>query len=248
MTKESKILIGYEYDAWVNYNEKIKIEINCSTHVNSHLLISGMSGSGKSYLINQVLARFSKNSNAIIYFADFKQDDAFSYLSQCERYYPYTKTTEALEIVYEILHNRQSGIDKSRNSVTLIWDEYMANILFLQGIEKKKAESVMKKVSEILMLGRSLAVRLVISCQRPDAIAFPTGSRLNYGIIIIVGAAIKSIYEMLLPKEYIEKIGSRGFNVGEGVMLSQGSELHFLKIPMIKDEEELKALCIKGLS
>lgn len=246
--KESNILIGYEYDAWVNYNEKIKIEINCSTHVNSHLLISGMSGSGKSYLINQVLARFSKNTNTMIYFADFKQDDAFSHLSQCERYYPYTKTTEALEIVYEILHNRQSGIDKSRNSVTLIWDEYMANILFLQGIEKKKADSVMKKVSEILMLGRSLAVRLVISCQRLYAIAFPTGSRLNYGIIIIIGAAIKSIYEMLLPKEYIEKIAGRCFNVGEGVMLNQGSELHFLKIPMIMDNEELKALCIKGLS
>ena len=47
------------------------------------------------------------------------------------------------------------------------WDEYMANILSLQGIDKKKAEGVMRKVSEILMLGRSLSVRLVISCQRP---------------------------------------------------------------------------------
>lgn len=53
---------------------------------------------------------------------------------------------------------------------------------------------------------------------------------------------------MLLPKEYIEKIAGRCFNVGEGVMLNQGSELHFLKIPMIMDNEELKALCIKGLS
>lgn len=44
----------------------------------------------------------------------------------------------------------------------------------------------MRKVSEILMLGRSLGVRLVISCQRPDAAAFPSGSRLNYGVILIV--------------------------------------------------------------
>lgn len=34
-----------------------------------------------------------------------------------------------------------------------------------------KSDAVMRKVSEILMLGRSLAVRIVISCQRPDASA-----------------------------------------------------------------------------
>lgn len=50
----------------------------------------------------------------------------------------------------------------------------------------------MHKVSEIMMLGRSLAVRLVIACQRPDATAFPTGSRLNFGVIIIVGASLES--------------------------------------------------------
>ena len=69
----------------------------------------------------------------------------------------------------------------------------MANILALQSISKKTAEEAMRKVSEILMLGRSLSIRLLISCQRPDASAFPSGSRLNYGIIIIVGASIRSI-------------------------------------------------------
>lgn len=74
--------------------------------------------------------------------------------------------------MYEIMHKRQCGEDSLRNFVTLIWDEYIANILALLGTEKKKAEAVMHKVSEILMLGRSLAVRLVIACQRPDASAF----------------------------------------------------------------------------
>lgn len=84
----------------------------------------------------------------------------------------------------------------------------MANILALLGTEKKKAELVMHKVSEILMLGRSLAVRLVIACQRPDASAFPTGSRLNFGVIIIVGATLESIYSMLMPKELIDTINA----------------------------------------
>ena len=160
-------------------------------------------------------------------------------MRKCPRYYPYDKTLEALEIVYEIMHKRQSGEDDSRDPITLIWDEYMANILALQSISKKEAEEAMRKVSEILMLGRSLSIRLLISCQRPDASAFPSGSRLNYGIIIIVGASIRSIYEMLIPKEYIDAIGERKFGVGEGIVLLQGSKLGFVKIPKIHDILEI---------
>ena len=210
-----------------------------------------MSGSGKSYFTNQYLARICLHGgeDSVVYMADFKQDDScFAHLRDCPRYYPYDKTIEALDAVYEIMHKRQCGEDISRNFVTLVWDEYMANILALLGSEKKKAEEVMHKVSEILMLGRSLAIRLVIACQRPDASAFPTGSRLNFGVIIIVGATLESIYSMLMPKELIDKVGDREFNTGEGVMLWQGAELRFIKVPVIRNEEKMKAICIDALT
>lgn len=214
------------------------------------MILCGMSGSGKSYATNLLFAKISstEDSQGKVYFSDYKQEDQFSYLRESPRYYPYDRTIEALEIVYEILHKRQSGEDISRNPVTLIWDEYMANILAIQSVDKKKADEVMRKVSEILMLGRSLAVRLVISCQRPDASAFPSGSRLNYGIIVIIGAPIRSIYEMLIPKEYIDVIGDRNFGVGEGVILLQGSRLEFVKIPMVRDTEKMKQVCIDALT
>lgn len=124
----------------------------------------------------------------------------------------------------------------------------MANILALQGTDKKKADTVMKRVSEILMIGRSLAVRLVVSCQRPDAVAFPTGSRLNYGVVIVVGAPIRSIYEMLLPKEYIDTIGERPFGIGEGVVLLQGTELRYIKVPSVRNEEKMHQICMDALT
>lgn len=245
-----ELLIGYDYDAWYGYAEKMAISVDVSTKVNSHTLVCGMSGSGKSYLTNQYLARIclQGGEDSVVYFADFKQDDSFAYLRECPRYYPYNKTIDALEEVYGIMHKRQCGEDTTRNYITLVWDEYMANILSFLGSEKKKAEAVMHKVSEILMLGRSLAVRLVIACQRPDASAFPTGSRLNFGVIIIVGATLESIYSMLMPKELIDKIGNREFHTGEGVMLWQGSELRFIKVPVIRNEEKMKAICIEGLT
>ena len=245
-----ELLIGYDYDAWYGYAEKIAVSVNVSTKANSHTLICGMSGSGKSYLTDQYLARICLHGgkDSVIYFSDFKGDDSFSYLRDSSRYFFYDKTIDALDEVYTIMHKRQCGEDTSRHFVTLVWDEYMANILALLGTEKKKAEAVMHKVSEILMLGRSLAVRLVIACQRPDASAFPTGSRLNFGIIIIVGATLESIYSMLMPKELIEKVGNREFHTGEGVMLWQGSELRFIKVPVIRDEEKMKAICIDALT
>lgn len=250
MMKKSDLVLGYDYDKWYGYGLKEPIITDISTKTNSHTLLCGMSGSGKSYATNILFAKIciAGEMENIVYFADFKQDDQFEYLRECPRYYPYNKSVEALETVYEILHKRQSGEDTSRKPVTLIWDEYMANILALQSIEKKKAEEVMRKVSEILMLGRSLAVRLVISCQRPDASAFPSGSRLNYGIIVIVGAPIRSIYEMLIPKEYIDEIGDREFGVGEGVILLQGARLRFVKIPMVRDMEKMKTICMEALT
>lgn len=250
MICSDNLLIGYDFDAWYGYADKIPVTTDISTKTNSHTLICGMSGSGKSYLTNQLFARLCMQSGSEIkvYFADFKQDDTFAYLRKCPRYYPYDKSIEALDIVYDILHSRQSGEDDSRYPVTFIWDEYMANILALQGIDKKKADGIMRKVSEILMLGRSLAVRLVISCQRPDAAAFPTGSRLNYGVIIVVGAPIRSIYEMLIPKEYIDKIGDRQFKTGEGIVLLQGSEMHYIKVPVIRDEKKLQEICLDALT
>ena len=243
------LVLGYDYDKWYGYGEKQPIITDISTKTNSHILLCGMSGSGKSYALNLLFAKICNvRTGDIIYFADFKQDDNFTYLRGCPRYYPYNSSIEALEEVYRILHKRQSGEDKSRNPVTLIWDEYMANILAIQSMEKKKADEVMRKVSEILMLGRSLAVRLIISCQRPDASAFPSGSRLNYGIIIVLGAPIRSIYEMLIPKEYIDAIGERKFGVGEGVVLLQGSQLEFIKIPMVRDMEKMKQVCIDALT
>lgn len=250
MRYSKNLLVGYDYDAWYGYAKKVPVSIDVSTKDNNHTLICGMSGSGKSYLTTQYLARISLHGgeNSKVYLADFKGEEKFIFLRECPRYYPYNETINALEEVYEIMHKRQCGEDRSKNLVVLVWDEYMSNMLALLGTEKKKAEAVMRKVSEILMLGRSLAIRLVIACQRPDSVSFPTGSRLNFGVIIIVGTALESIYSMLMPKELIEKVGNREFHTGEGIMLWQGAELRFIKVPVIRDEEKMKAICVDALT
>lgn len=66
--------------------------------------------------------------------------------------------------------------------------------------------------------------------------------------IAFILAIIESIYSMLMPKELIERVGNREFHTGEGVMLWQGSELKFIKVPVIRDEEKMKAICVEALT
>ena len=250
MTENNSFKLGYDYDAWQGYGQRDILSTDISLKTNSHMILCGMSGSGKSYaLIWAENADSCFHARSKVFLRGFYAGRFLCVSTrECTFYYPYKKSLEALECVYTILHKRQSGENKDRYAVTLIWDEYMANILALQGEDKKKAADVMNKVSEILMLGRSLGVRFICSCQRPDAKAFPDGSRLNYGIIMILGAPMRSIYEMLMPKEYIDMIEDRQFERGEGVLLLQGSDLRFVKIPTVRNVKEMQEICIRALS
>lgn len=241
------MVLGYDLDTWNAYGTKNPISIDLSPSTNSHVLLCGMSGSGKSYMEQSILCKLSLiEPDGEIYFSDYKSDDSFSYLRNCLRYYRYKDTLDALEIVHSRLMARQSGKDTTRHPITLLWDEYMAQALSLLSEDKKKAAVIMGKVSELLLLGRSLAVRLIVACQRPDALAFPAGSRLNYGVIVVLGAAVKSIYEMLLP-DFRDEVKGRTFGRGEGVILLQGSELHYIKVPTFRNKEKMKQLCISAL-
>lgn len=246
--QKSGLTLGYDLERWTRYGEQEKILVNLAPDSNSHILLSGMSGSGKSYLENAILAKlFLAEPSGEIYFADYKGDSAFSYLRGCPRYYTYRDTLQALELVYGRMLARQSGEDSSTHAITLVWDEYMAQILALQSEDKKAAAVVMNRVSEILLLGRSLSVRLVTAIQRPDAAAFPAGSRMNYGVVVILGSSAKSIYEMLLP-DFKEEVAGRTFRRGEGVVVFQGAELRYLKVPIIGNPKRMQEICIEALS
>lgn len=242
-----QLTLGYDLDRWRLFGEKVPINIDLSPKTNSHILLCGMSGAGKSFHEQQIMCKLAlAEPDSDILLADYKGEDALAHLRGCPRYYTYKDTLKALEIVHGRLLARQSGADTTRNPITLIWDEYMAQTLALISEDKKAAAVVMGKVSEILMLGRSLSVRLVISCQRPDALAFPAGSRLNLGIIVLLGAYIRSIYEMLLP-DHMDLVRGRQFGRGEGVALFQGSELHYIKVGTVRNPLRTEEICIRAL-
>ena len=242
------LTLGYDMDAWYGYGVKTPVTADISPIKNNHILCCGISESGKSYAEQSYLAKMIlAQPSGEYWFADYKGDDTFDYLRGCPRYRSFKTTLEALDAVYNRLYARMSGEDKSRNPVTLIWDEYMANILALINEDKKLATATMNKVSEILLMGRSMNVRFICSVQRPDALAFPVGSRLNYGIVVVLGAYIRSVYDMVMP-DHIEHIEGRVFERGEGAVLLQGTRLYFVKVPVVRNYERMQNLIKQALS
>lgn len=241
---DNKVCVGIDYIKWHSYASKQDISIDLEQNI--HTLISGMSGSGKSTSLLYYIIKlyFAFCSESLFIFVDFKQDDQFKPLRSCKNYFAYKNCVNALDIVYEKMHLRQEGVDKSRTPIVLVFDEYVA---FILSLEKKQKEEVMSKIGEILMLGRSLKVSLVLACQRPDASVFPQGSRVNFGVIIVLGSAIKSIYDMVLPKELTMDTNYK-FDAGEGVILLQSRDLKFIKFPIVINNERLYEICQEALN
>lgn len=249
-TNTSSISIANDLEMWYSYGVKCPITVDISSGKNCHMLICGSSGSGKSYCELEILGRLIEATpHGKFLFADFKQEDNFSFLRNCKNYFPYEQVSKALDEIYLIMHQRQSGADQTRYPVTLVLDEYAAYIQSLLCKDKKLASAEMGKVAELLMLGRSMNLRILTSVQRPDAELFPKGARNNYAVILLLGTPLKSTTEMLLPSsEYIDQIGNRQFQTGEGIAFLQGRELRFIKVPVIRNMEKLKEICIKALS
>lgn len=246
MESNSKLVLGYDLECWNNLGIKEPIVVDISRKANSHILINGLSGSGKSTLELQLLTKLIlAEQNGEYYFADYKGDDMFEFLKGTPRYRTFKHTTELLDIVYNRLYDRMNGKDKTRHPITLIWDEYMANILAIMNEDKKEATKIINKVSEILIMGRSMAVRFLSSSPRSDMAVYTAGSRLNYGIVIILSST-RSIYEMLMP-DHLEKIRGKEFNIGEGAVLLQGAKFRYIKIGKA-NFERMKSICFEALS
>lgn len=238
--------LGYDKQIWDDYGEKQKIQMDFSSGRNRHAILAGASGSGKSmaevWLFYKLVKLFPDGE---FLFADFKND--FEWLNDCKNYYPFMKSFDALEKVYQRLHMRISGEDKERNPVVLIFDEYGAALLAL---DKTRENKVKVQLGELLMLSRGVNIIIWLCLQRADAEYFPRGAREQVAIAIVLGAARKSVYDMLIPSDLVEQMPNMDFGQGEGLLLLQGSKLHQIKIPTLCecDMKKIREICKKALS
>jgi len=199
-----------------------------------HTVIFGATGTGKTYATKIMLGRISKHVRDSQFFVcDFKGDADFSFLHGNRRFYRFLDCEKGLSDFYDIFEKRQSGEDGSRNLLLLFFDEWASYTL---NLEKKKVEEEKKKISTILMLGRSFNVHMFVSQQRVDASYF-NAARDNFNLVIALGNLSTEGKEMMF-REFKDQM-KPDRKQGTGYMLTNGTDLIPIVVPSISDINRL---------
>ena len=231
---------GYLLRQWAEEGVPIPIILDFKTHM--HMLLTGSSGSGKSYALIYLLGSLVKDGITNIDFCDFKNSEDFKFLSAYGRYYYGDSVYDGIMSYYsDFVNARQNGIMNGYH--LLIVDEYPAFISYLSTRDKlektKLAAEVQSAIAEILMLGRGIGFGVWITTQRADATLFANGSRDNFMVICALGRLSKEQRQMLFSSEEIPT--DTIYDKGEGLLLADGKELVEVKFPLIADIDEWKA-------
>ena len=225
---------------------KIPIQFDLETHCN--LLLTGCSGSGKSYALLYLLGQVLKSNEDIeIFFCDFKNSYDFSFLEDYPHYYSGDNCYEGIIEYYKSFCTARQKRDFTKKHL-LICDEYPALINYLQSKDKanktKFASDVLSAISELLCLGRGIQFYTWIVTQRADNSLFANGARDNFMVVIGLGRLSKEQRGMLFSGE---ELPERIYKKGEGILLADGHALQEVKFPLIKDVADWKRHILKIL-
>ena len=230
---------GYDMGIFTETGLKIPIQLDLSDHCN--LLLTGCSGSGKSYALLYLLGSVLKSNEDIeIFFCDFKNSYDFSFLEDYPHYYSGDNCYDGITEYYRVFCSARQQREFTKKHL-LICDEYPALVNYLQGQDKlnktKYASEVLSAISELLCLGRGIQFYTWIVTQRADNSLFANGARDNFMIVIGLGRLSKEQKGMLFSGE---ELPERIYKKGEGILLADGYPLREVKFPFIRNIDDWK--------
>jgi len=228
---------GYE----MRSGGKTPLDLHISEETHCHALITGSSGSGKSYALLYLIGTLLKSCPQIdIYFCDFKNSEDFAFLEGYLHYYSGDNCYKGVLAYYSSFCEARQNRKTARRHI-LVFDEYPAFINYLTSKDKnektKKAMDVLNAVAEILMLGRGIQYGVWIVTQRADASLFANGARDNFMIVLGLGRMSKEQKGMIFAGE---ELPDKIFGLGEGMLLADGYAIKEIKIPKINNMYEWK--------
>ena len=233
------MIYGYNMGIFTETGLKIPIQLDLSDHCN--LLLTGCSGSGKSYALLYLLGSVLKSNEDIeIFFCDFKNSYDFSFLEDYPHYYSGDNCYDGITEYYRVFCSARQQREFTKKHL-LICDEYPALVNYLQGQDKlnktKYASEVLSAISELLCLGRGIQFYTWIVTQRADNSLFVNGARDNFMVVIGLGRLSKEQKGMLFSGE---ELPERIYKKGEGILLADGYPLREVKFPFIRNIDDWK--------
>lgn len=222
--------------------QKLRITIDWNTELAPMACCFGATGSGKTYLVKLMTGKLVKYGKAKLTICDGKGGGDFDFLKGCERYAA-IEVTDVFNNFYQSFLARQKGEDESRDIMCLLFDEWSAYLDSLDS--KKEVEAQRKKLGQLLRLGRSFHVHVIVSQQRMDSTYFQ-GFRENFNIAIGLSNLSKESRDMFFSeyKEQMEPDRARG----TGYMTVNGASFTPVAVPKVNDLDKLHRAILAGVT
>lgn len=198
--------------------------ISYNFHDMPHLLITGKTGSGKSYYAS-LIAAMAIERGWIVYVLDFKRSYTM-FRDYCTCAFDVDQIYWKLRGAVQLMHERQSimenlsaedinmlASDAGMKPVIIIIEEYMA--LMNCGADKKILKEIEQMVLEITAVGRAMDVHVILVMQVSSAKDLNSSIRANCAVMVF-GNANSTIYETAFGTKSVPKVTTR-FMPGEGL-------------------------------
>ncbi len=192
-----------------------------------HLLLIGNTGSGKTKLAQYIILCLIEQGGRVIYCDPKNDDDMRLFIKNYPSVIYVTKENEIARVVRETeeevrLRERDLqniGIQEAEfNPVFLFFDELIA---FSKIAEKKNYEEMAKRLSAIVVTGRSKRVYAGLILQRPDTSFIEGAIRDNLGCRICMGQMSDTAYKMAFGSDFADVKNLRR-EIGSGLIFRQG--------------------------
>lgn len=226
------------------FNEfKVVTPISVDFEKTPHVLLTGGTGSGKTYALMQLLGKIVKNTedkNLLI--GDFKRGIDLRYLASYlgKGYFDYSNYIDLVDYIHGLLNERKEMPDDeliNLKPVFVVLEEWGA---FITSLDKKEAEIYKKKLGEILMLSREYKIHLIVVLQRADSSFFGNGARDNFSVRIGLGKLSSESKRMLFSDDDKAILDDLRAEQGRGGMFVEGNDLKLVKVPSVAPDTVLR--------
>ena len=229
-----QLSFGVRREELIGKGIPITIKANLLTH--PHILLTGSSGSGKSYLLKILVSQVLERKGTFeVWFGDYKNSPDFRYLNPLPHYASGKDVIALIHEYYALFQDVLNGKVRITTIPILILDEYPALITYLEQADKKEAESIKKIITELLMLGRSvenISFPIWITAQRPDANIFGAGgARDNFMVRIALGNLSGEAKRMFTSD--VSELPHNTYGRGQGLISIDGQDILEIYIPEI---------------
>ena len=200
-----------------------------------NILIAGMTGSGKSVILNGLINSilYEDNADHQMVLVDLKMVEFNKYKHTTHCMDCATTPDEAVQVLNGLRNIIQERLEEMEERGLVNWDGTKIHLLVDEAaelmLEGKEASVLLQRICQI---GRAAGVQVVMATQCPLASVIPTKIKVNFPIIIGLHTATAQHSRNILERSGCERLPL----FGEALILRPMTGVKREKIPMIPEE------------